>query len=89
MNMIGNAALAWHIKCYACIPFLLPLLAFNREKYWEYEYDEVVSPNMFNFDLWITSGHADHYKDNMFHFEVEKQLFGLKPMNCPGVGSDA
>jgi hypothetical protein len=33
-----------------------------REKYWEYEYDEVVSPNMYNFDLWVTSGHADHYK---------------------------
>jgi hypothetical protein len=44
----------------------------------------VVSPNLFNFDLWVTSGHAEHYKDNMFHFEVEKQLFGLKPMNCPG-----
>ncbi|KAL6760107.1 hypothetical protein V8C86DRAFT_2561020 [Haematococcus lacustris] len=60
------------------------LVAYIREKYWEYEYDEVVSPNMYNFDLWVTSGHADHYKDNMFHFEVEKQLFGLKPMNCPG-----
>jgi hypothetical protein len=34
--------------------------------------------------LQVTSGHADHYKDNMFQFEIEKQLFGLKPMNCPG-----
>ena len=33
-----------------------------REKYWEYEYEEVISPNMYNFDLWRTSGHADHYK---------------------------
>ena len=40
---------------------------------------------MYNFDLWRTSGHADHYKENMFYFEVEKQEFGLKPMNCPGV----
>lgn len=45
---------------------------------------QVVSPNIYNFDLWKTSGHADHYKDNMFSFDVEKQEYGLKPMNCPG-----
>ena len=56
----------------------------HREKYWEYEYEEVISPNIYNFDLWRTSGHADHYKENMFYFEIEKQEFGLKPMNCPG-----
>lgn len=60
------------------------LMDFIREKYWEYGYDEVVSPNIYNFSLWDTSGHADHYKDNMFAFQVEKQEFGLKPMNCPG-----
>lgn len=54
-----------------------------QDKYWEYEYDEVVTPNMFNFDLWRTSGHADHYKQNMFSIDVEKAEFGLKPMNCP------
>lgn len=41
------------------------LVAFMREKYWEYEYEEVISPNIYNFDLWRTSGHADHYKENM------------------------
>ena len=43
---------------------MLPLLALQyiRDKYWEYEYQEVVTPNMFNLDLWKTSGHADHYK---------------------------
>ena len=35
---------------------------YIRDKYWEYEYQEVVTPNMFNLDLWKTSGHADHYK---------------------------
>ena len=35
--------------------------------------DEVVTPNLYNFDLWHTSGHAAHYKDNMFCVEVEKQ----------------
>mmetsp|Transcript_15794 Transcript_15794/g.46666 ORF Transcript_15794/g.46666 Transcript_15794/m.46666 type:complete len:434 (+) Transcript_15794:1567-2868(+) len=60
------------------------LVQYIREKYWEYEYEEVISPNIYNFDLWHTSGHAEHYKENMFCFEVEKAEFGLKPMNCPG-----
>lgn len=60
------------------------LVNFIKEKYWDYGYDEVVSPNIYNFSLWETSGHADHYKQNMFSFPVEKQEFGLKPMNCPG-----
>ena len=39
---------------------------FIREKYWEHEYDEVVTPNIYNMELWKTSGHAEHYKENMF-----------------------
>lgn len=35
---------------------------FMRQKYWEYGYEEVVTPNIFNFDLWKVSGHADHYR---------------------------
>ncbi|DBB09859.1 TPA: hypothetical protein ACH3X3_001472 [Trebouxia sp. C0006] len=60
------------------------LVEFIREVYWDYEYEEVVTPNIYNFDLWKTSGHAEHYKQNMFSFDIEKQEFGLKPMNCPG-----
>ena len=60
------------------------LVGYIKEKYWEYEYDEVITPNIYNFDLWKTSGHAAHYKENMFAFQVEKEEFGLKPMNCPG-----
>lgn len=63
------------------------LVEFIREKYWKYGYEEVISPNVYNFDLWVRSGHAAHYKENMFSFEVEKQEYGLKPMNCPGVNS--
>eukprot|EP00198_Chlamydomonas_reinhardtii_P006862 XP_001696198.1 threonine-tRNA ligase [Chlamydomonas reinhardtii] len=59
------------------------LVGYIREKYWEYEYEEVITPNIYNFDLWKTSGHADHYRENMFSFDIEKQEFGLKPMNCP------
>mmetsp|Transcript_21962 Transcript_21962/g.60797 ORF Transcript_21962/g.60797 Transcript_21962/m.60797 type:complete len:479 (+) Transcript_21962:156-1592(+) len=60
------------------------LVNYIKEKYWEYEYEEVITPNIYNFDLWETSGHAAHYRENMFQIEIEKQLFGLKPMNCPG-----
>jgi threonyl-tRNA synthetase len=39
---------------------------------------------MFNSKLWETSGHWQNYKDDMFVLDVEKEKFGLKPMNCPG-----
>jgi hypothetical protein len=68
---------------------LLCWTAIAREKYWSYEYEEVITPNIYNFDLWKTSGHADHYRENMFSFEIEKQEFGLKPMNCPGARAQA
>ncbi|KIH51641.1 TGS domain protein [Ancylostoma duodenale] len=45
---------------------------------------KVITPNMFNSKLWETSGHWQHYSEDMFRFEVEKEQFGLKPMNCPG-----
>ncbi|XP_071926273.1 threonine--tRNA ligase, mitochondrial 1-like [Coffea arabica] len=60
------------------------LLEFIRNEYWKRGYEEVRSPNMYNMQLWETSGHAANYRDNMVLFEIEKQQFGLKPMNCPG-----
>ncbi|XP_031492156.1 threonine--tRNA ligase, mitochondrial 1 [Nymphaea colorata] len=60
------------------------LMEFIRSEYRKRGYEEVLSPNMYNMQLWETSGHAANYKDNMFVFEVEKQEFALKPMNCPG-----
>jgi threonyl-tRNA synthetase len=39
---------------------------------------------VYNVKLWETSGHWINYKENMFSFEVEKEQFALKPMNCPG-----
>ena len=60
------------------------LIAFIKDQYWLREYTEVVTPNVYNFDLWHTSGHALHYKDDMFCFDVEGAEFGMKPMNCPG-----
>ncbi|KAG1327092.1 Threonine--tRNA ligase, mitochondrial 1 [Cocos nucifera] len=60
------------------------LMEFLRVQYRDRGYQEVLTPNMYNMQLWETSGHAANYKENMFVFEVEKQEFGLKPMNCPG-----
>jgi threonyl-tRNA synthetase len=47
-------------------------------------YIEMRTPLVFNKALWETSGHWDHYRENMFLFEAEEQSYGLKPMNCPG-----
>ncbi|OBT64172.1 threonyl-tRNA synthetase [Pseudogymnoascus sp. 23342-1-I1] len=58
--------------------------AFLRDELWKRGYEEVITPNMFNSELWKTSGHWQNYKDDMFTFDVEKEQFGLKPMNCPG-----
>ncbi|EGV64598.1 threonyl-tRNA synthetase [Yamadazyma tenuis] len=55
-----------------------------RSEYRQRGFEEVITPNMYNSKLWETSGHWGNYKENMFTFDVEKDTFGLKPMNCPG-----
>eukprot|EP00357_Protocruzia_adherens_P032033 CAMPEP_0115010416 /NCGR_PEP_ID=MMETSP0216-20121206/23305_1 /TAXON_ID=223996 /ORGANISM="Protocruzia adherens, Strain Boccale" /LENGTH=602 /DNA_ID=CAMNT_0002378631 /DNA_START=38 /DNA_END=1842 /DNA_ORIENTATION=- len=60
------------------------LMDLIRKEYAVRGYTEVVSPNMYNCDLWKCSGHYQHYKDDMFIIDVDEQEFGLKPMNCPG-----
>jgi threonyl-tRNA synthetase len=47
-------------------------------------YVEMRTPLVFNKALWETSGHWQHYRENMFLIEAEDQSYGLKPMNCPG-----
>ena len=73
-------------------PFLLPhgtrifnaLQALLRSEYRKRHYDEVQSPSMYDVDLWKTSGHWEHYQDDMFRLKVEEREWALKPMNCPG-----
>ncbi|XP_048483972.1 threonine--tRNA ligase 1, cytoplasmic isoform X4 [Plutella xylostella] len=60
------------------------LVSLIREQYRARGFHEVVTPNIYNAKLWQTSGHWAHYADNMFSFEIEKETFALKPMNCPG-----
>ncbi|XP_014901462.1 threonine--tRNA ligase 1, cytoplasmic isoform X1 [Poecilia latipinna] len=60
------------------------LIEFIRSEYRKRGFQEVVTPNIYNSKLWMTSGHWQHYSENMFSFEAEKETFALKPMNCPG-----
>lgn len=60
------------------------LMNFIRDEYRKRGFQEVITPNMYNAKLWQTSGHWQHYAENMFSFDVEKETFALKPMNCPG-----
>jgi len=56
---------------------------FWREVHDARGYQEISTPSLVNKRLWEESGHWDHYRENMFVVEVEEQVFGLKPMNCP------
>jgi threonyl-tRNA synthetase len=60
------------------------LISYIRRLYQRYGYQEVVTPQVFDVELWHRSGHMDNYKDNIFFTEIEGRDFGVKPMNCPG-----
>lgn len=72
-------------------PFFLPkgafivneLTEYVRELYKRYDYREVITPQIFNTDLWRKSGHYDNYADNMFFINIDETEYGVKPMNCP------
>lgn len=72
-------------------PFFMPkgtmvyneLVNFMRRLYAKYDYTEVITPMMLDTDLWKTSGHYDHYKDDMYMLHVDNREFAMKPMNCP------
>ena len=73
-------------------PFFLPkgmelkntLIQYWREIHREAGYVEVSTPLIMNRQLWETSGHWDHYKDNMYSTVIDEEPFCIKPMNCPG-----
>jgi threonyl-tRNA synthetase len=60
------------------------LVALSREMGRERGYTEVKTPQLYDSSLWVTSGHWDKYRDNMFVTEYEGRSMALKPMNCPG-----
>jgi threonyl-tRNA synthetase len=60
------------------------LVGVSRAMGAERGYTEVKTPQIFDAELWKTSGHWDQYRENMFTFEVEERAMAVKPMNCPG-----
>ncbi|MCB9566253.1 MAG: threonine--tRNA ligase [Myxococcales bacterium] len=60
------------------------LQAYVRKLYVRYGYEEIITPQIFDMELFHTSGHYEHYKDNMFACTIDEREFGVKPMNCPG-----
>ena len=60
------------------------LQAYVRQLYRRHGYEEIITPQIFDMELFRTSGHYEHYKDNMFACTIDEREFGVKPMNCPG-----
>ena len=60
------------------------LLEYIRGLYRKYGYEEVVTPQIFDVELFKTSGHYANYRENMYFTEIDEREFGVKPMNCPG-----
>lgn len=73
-------------------PFFLPkgvvlknkLIEYWRELHKKYGYVEIETPMILNRELWETSGHWHHYKENMYTVNIDEQEYAIKPMNCPG-----
>jgi threonyl-tRNA synthetase len=60
------------------------LAEFMRTRMYQRGYEMNKTPMMLNKNLWLQSGHWDHYKENMYFTKVDDQDFAVKPMNCPG-----
>jgi threonyl-tRNA synthetase len=60
------------------------LQSYVRGLYGRHGYEEVITPQIFDMDLFHQSGHYEHYKENMFSSTIDGREFGVKPMNCPG-----
>ncbi|MBI2107535.1 threonine--tRNA ligase [Candidatus Woesearchaeota archaeon] len=60
------------------------LMDFSRQLNLKYGYNEIKTPLILSRKLWEQSGHWEHYRENMYFTEVDKQAFGIKPMNCAG-----
>ncbi|WP_408095350.1 threonine--tRNA ligase [Peredibacter sp. HCB2-198] len=72
-------------------PFFMPkgamvyngLVEFMRRIYNKFDYQEVITPQVLDVDLWHTSGHYEKYHENMYFTQIDEREFALKPMNCP------
>ena len=60
------------------------LMDFWKKEHTKRGYSEIRTPLILDRDLWIRSGHWDHYRENMYFTEIDELPFAIKPMNCPG-----
>lgn len=60
------------------------LINYWREVHRKFGYQEIKTPMILNRKLWETSGHWDHYKENMYFTKIDDEDYAIKPMNCPG-----
>lgn len=73
-------------------PFFLPngmilrnqLINWWKEEHRKHDYVEIMTPIILNEQLWRTSGHWDHYQENMYFTKIDDEDYAIKPMNCPG-----
>ena len=83
--------LVWFNDVAPACPFFFPKGAFiynrlvdmMRSLYRKYGYDEVITPQVMDVDLWHKSGHWDAYRENMYFVELDGRMHAVKPMNCP------
>jgi threonyl-tRNA synthetase len=89
---LGKELELFHFESFApASPFFMPkgafiyneLVEFMRRIYKKTGYSEVITPQILDSDLWHTSGHYDHYKENMYFSQIDEREYAVKPMNCP------
>lgn len=79
-ELVGAGFILWHPKGTQLRNAIMKFEELEHEKE---GYEFVVSPHLFKKDTWKVSGHYNYYKENMYFLEIEKQEYGIKPMNCP------
>jgi len=89
---LGKELELFHFETVApASPFFMPkgtivyneLVEFMRRAYRYYDYKEVITPQILDSELWQTSGHYEHYKENMYFSKIDEREYAVKPMNCP------
>ncbi len=75
----GSGLVIWHPKG-AMLRTVIE--DFERKEHLKRGYDIVMGPQILKTELWQTSGHYEHYRENMYFTEIDEQSYGIKPMNC-------
>ncbi len=77
---VGSGFILWHPKGTA---LRNAVMKFDEKEHLKRGYEFVTTPHIFKGETWDISGHSGYYKENMYFLEIDKQKYGIKPMNCP------